>query len=144
MGKMPSLVAPRITGDLKRPEIVISPRMDLAANLGVTTAGIVLCDPHRDLGRHRPEQREILAVRSPDPDPRRARRECTPAKLSTIQNLPVQTQTGGSVPLGLVAEIGFGAGPTKIERVALQRQIVIGADRATIRRTASRSSRARR
>jgi multidrug efflux pump subunit AcrB len=49
--------------------------------------------------------------------------------LSTIQNLPVQTATGGSVPLSLVAEIGMGAGPTKIERVAQQRQLTVGADR---------------
>jgi hypothetical protein len=33
--------------------------------------------------------------------------------LSTIENLPVPTTTGGSVPLKVVAEISFGAGPTR-------------------------------
>ncbi|MCP4027557.1 MAG: efflux RND transporter permease subunit, partial [Sphingomonas sp.] len=45
-------------------------------------------------------------------------------------NIPVQTATGGSVPLNVVADIGFGAGPTKIERVAQQRQLTVGADLA--------------
>src|SRR3546814_484820 len=51
-------------------------------------------------------------------------------RLSTIQNLPVTTQSGGSVPLRVVADIGFGAGPTKIERLNQQRQLTIGADLA--------------
>ena len=40
MGKVPGLVAPRIAGDLNRPEILIKPRLDLAAQLGVTTAAL--------------------------------------------------------------------------------------------------------
>ena len=35
------------------------------------------------------------------------------------------------MPLGVVADIGFGAGPTKIERLNLQRRVVVGADLAT-------------
>src|SRR3546814_8041937 len=42
----------------------------------------------------------------------------------------VTTQSGGSVPLRVVADIGFGAGPTKIERLNQQRQLTIGADLA--------------
>src|SRR3546814_17759367 len=51
-------------------------------------------------------------------------------RLSTIQNLPVTTQSGGSVPLRVVADIGVGAGPTKIEGLHQQRQLTIGADLA--------------
>src|SRR5436309_614304 len=40
MTKIPGLIAPRIAGGLNRPEIVIKPRLDLAANLGVTTAAL--------------------------------------------------------------------------------------------------------
>src|SRR3546814_15038063 len=32
--------APRLNGDLQRPEILIRPHMDLAADLGVTTAAL--------------------------------------------------------------------------------------------------------
>ena len=44
--------------------------------------------------------------------------------------MPIQTASGGSVPLSLVADISFGAGATKIERVAQQRKVTVGADRA--------------
>jgi multidrug efflux pump subunit AcrB len=42
----------------------------------------------------------------------------------------VATQAGGSVPLSLVADIGFGAGPTQIDRNNQVRQVTIGADLA--------------
>ncbi|MFY7928171.1 MAG: ThiF family adenylyltransferase, partial [Oligoflexus sp.] len=38
------------------------------------------------------------------------------ADFSTIENLPVPTANGGSVPLSRVAEISFGSGPTAIQR----------------------------
>ncbi len=130
MSKLPEVVAPRIAGDLNRPEIVIRPRLDLAANLGVTTAALsnairiaTLGDIDQNSAKFSLSDRQIPI--------RVALQEDARAKLSTIQNLPVQTQTGGSVPLDVVADIGFGTGPTKIERLNLQRRIVIGADLAT-------------
>ena len=40
MGGLKELVAPRAMGDLVRPEILIKPRFDLAADLGVTTSAL--------------------------------------------------------------------------------------------------------
>ena len=40
MATLPELRAPRVAGDLVRPEIMIKPRFDLAADLGVTTAAL--------------------------------------------------------------------------------------------------------
>src|SRR4029079_3229442 len=40
MQTLPGLLAPRVAGDLATPEIVIRPRFDLAADLGVTTAAL--------------------------------------------------------------------------------------------------------
>ena len=40
MQTLPQLREARINGDLQRPEIVIQPRLDLAANLGVTTSAL--------------------------------------------------------------------------------------------------------
>ena len=40
MSHLSSVTAPRIAGDLQRPEIVIKPHMDLAASMGVTTAAL--------------------------------------------------------------------------------------------------------
>ncbi|WP_404335645.1 efflux RND transporter permease subunit [Sphingomonas sp. MMS12-HWE2-04] len=130
MSKMPELVAPRIAGDLNRPEIVIKPRLDLAANLGVTTAALssairiaTLGDIDQNSAKFSLSDRQIPI--------RVALQEDARAKLDTIKNLPVQTQSGGSVQLGTVADITFGTGPTKIERLNLQRRVVVGADLAT-------------
>ena len=120
-------VAPRIEGDLLRPEIVITPRMDLAANLGVTTQALssairiaTLGDIDQNSAKFSLSDRQVPIRVALDQNSRQ--------RLSTIQNLPVATQTGGSVPLSLVATIGFGAGPTQIERVGQKRQLTIGTD----------------
>ena len=129
MSRLSTVVAPRIAGDMQRPEIVIRPRMDLAANLGVTTAALssairiaTLGDIDQNSAKFSLSDRQVPIRVALDQNARQ--------RLSTIQNLPVQTSSGGSVPLSLIADIGFGAGPTKIERVAQQRQITVGADRA--------------
>ncbi|MET3760749.1 efflux RND transporter permease subunit [Sphingomonas sp. UYEF23] len=129
MGRLPTITAPRIIGDLQRPEIVITPHMDLAASMGVTTAALssairvaTLGDIDQNSAKFSLSDRQVPIRVALDQNAR--------TRLSTIQNLPVQTASGGSVPLGLLAAISFGAGPTKIERVAQQRQITIGADRA--------------
>ncbi len=71
-------------------------------------------DPHRDAWRHRAEQRQILAVATARcRSPFRCRR-MRAATSPTLENLPVPTSNGGSVPLKAVAEIGFGSGPTTI------------------------------
>ena len=129
MSHVPTLVAPRISGDLQRPEIVIKPRLDLAANLGVTTNALsnairiaTLGDIDQNSAKFSLSDRQIPIRVALDQNARQ--------RLSTIRNLPVQTASGGSVPLNLVAEIGFGAGPTKIDRVAQQRQLTVGTDLA--------------
>ena len=103
--------------------------MDLAASMGVTTAAMsnairiaTLGDIDQNSAKFSLSDRQIPIRVALDQDSRQ--------RLSTIQNLPVQTATGGSVPLSVVADIGFGAGPTKIERVAQQRQLTVGADLA--------------
>ncbi len=130
MSKLKTVVAPRITGDLQRPEITIKPRLDLAANLGVTTAALsnairtaTMGDIEQNSAKFSLSDRQIPIIVSFNQDAR--------ARLETIRNLAVPTASGGSVPLNVVADIGFGAGPTKIERLNLQRRLVIGADLAT-------------
>ena len=129
MARLPTVVAPRVQGDLQRPEIVIRPRMDLAASMGVTTAALssairiaTLGDIDQNSARFSLNDRQIPIRVALDENARE--------RLSTIQNLPVSTQTGGSVPLSVIADIGFGAGPTRIDRVNQQRRLNIGADLA--------------
>ena len=129
MKGLKQLVAPRVNGDLLRPEITIKPRMDLAADLGVTTAALsqtiriaTLGDIDQNSGKFSLADRQIPI--------RVSLSETSRKNLSTIENLPVPTATGGSVPLKTVAEISFGAGPTVIQRTNQIRRITIGADYA--------------
>jgi multidrug efflux pump subunit AcrB len=123
------LVAPRINGDLQRPEIVVKPRTDLAASLGVTTAALsqtiriaTIGDIDQNSAKFSLSDRQVPIRVSLSEDSRRS--------LSTIENLPVPSAMGGSVPLKTVAEISFGAGPTTIQRTNQNRRITIGADLA--------------
>ena len=53
------------------------------------------------------------------------------SRIATIENLPVPTASGGSVPLSRVATISFGSGPTTIQRYNQNRRIFVGADLPT-------------
>lgn len=121
--------SPRIEGDIPRPEIIVTPRLDLAADLGVTTAALsqtiriaTLGDIDQNAAKFSLSDRQIPIRVLLSEDSRRS--------LSTIENLPVPTSRGMTVPLKSVAEIGFGAGPTELRRYNQTRRIVIGADLA--------------
>ncbi len=129
LATLPELRAPRINGDLQRPEITIKPRLDLAADLGVTTAALSQTiriatqgDIDQNVAKFSLSDRQIPI--------RVALDESSRQSLSTIENLPVPTASGGSVPLKVVADISFGAGPSAIRRYNQQRRISIGADLA--------------
>jgi len=129
MQGIPELVAPRLSGDMPRPEIIVRPRLDLAAELGVTTSALsnairtaTLGDIDQNSARFSLNDRQIPIRVALDQDARQ--------KLSTIENLPVPTSTGGSVPLKLIADIRFGSGPTLIQRTNQVRRVTIGADLA--------------
>jgi multidrug efflux pump subunit AcrB len=129
MQGLPELVAPRVSGDLRRPEIILTPRLDLAADLGVSTASLsqairiaTLGDIDQNSARFSLSDRQIPIRVKMEEDAR--------AKLANIENLQVPTATGGSVPLKLVADISYGSGPTRIERTNLTRRVTIGTDLA--------------
>jgi multidrug efflux pump subunit AcrB len=127
MRGVPGVVAPRIAADLQRPELVIVPRLDLAAQLGVTTAALsqtiriaTLGEIDQNAAKFSLSDRQVpIRVKLP----RSSRQD-----LATIENLPVPTVSGGSVPLSRVAEIRFGAGPTQIQRFNQSRRVFVGAD----------------
>jgi multidrug efflux pump subunit AcrB len=129
MKSLDTLSAPRITGDIRRPEIIIIPRNKITAELGITTAALSQTIRIATLG-----EIEQNAARFSLPDrqiPVRVKlSDDSRAKMSTIENLPVQTATGGTVPLSRVAEIKFGSGPIAIRRYNQNRRVLIGADLA--------------
>ncbi|MBM3594204.1 MAG: efflux RND transporter permease subunit [Alphaproteobacteria bacterium] len=122
-------VAPRISADMRRPEIVIKPRLDLAAELGVSTAALgqairiaTMGEIDQNAAKFSLKDRQVpIRVRLSESDRR---------DLSNIENLPVPTASGGSVPLSRVAEISFSSGPMKIQRQNQERRVFVGADLA--------------
>ncbi|MEZ5655239.1 MAG: efflux RND transporter permease subunit [Sphingobium sp.] len=129
MSEIPEIRAPRVNGDIKRPEIIIKPRFDLAADLGVTTVALsqavriaTLGDIDQNSAKFSLSDRQIPIRVSIDENERK--------DISTIENMAVPIASGGSVPLKLVADISFGAGPTEIRRYNQVRRVVIGADLA--------------
>lgn len=129
MAGLKQLRDPRVQGDMQRPEIIIKPRMDLAASLGVTTSALsqtiriaTLGDIDQNSAKFSLNDRQIPI--------RVSLAEGSRQDIGTIENLPVPTASGGSVPLKVVADIEFGAGPTQIRRYNQIRRIVVGADYA--------------
>ncbi|MBT2135201.1 efflux RND transporter permease subunit [Croceibacterium sp. LX-88] len=121
------LVAPRIAADLQRPELIITPRLDLAAQLGVTTSALSQAIRIATMGEI--DQNAAKFSLSDRQVPIRVVLDKTARRdISTIENLPVPMAAGGSVPLSRVAEISFGAGPTQIQRFNQTRRIFVGAD----------------
>jgi multidrug efflux pump subunit AcrB len=127
MRKRPELVAPRIAGDMRRPEITITPRLNLMADMGVTTSA--MSQAIRTATQGEIDQASARFSLSDRQVPIRvALQEDSRRNLSTIENMPVPTTTGGSVPLKVVASISFGAGPAQIQRFNQERRILVGAD----------------
>ena len=127
MSQLKQVVAPRISSDLRRPEIVITPHLDLAASLGVTTQE--LSQVIRIATQGEIDQNSAKFSLSDRQVPIRVKLPVSSRRdLTTLQNLPVPTVSGGSVPLSRVASIGFGSGPTSIQRYNQNRRVFVGAD----------------
>ena len=129
MKRLHLLQDPRIDGDLKRPEIIITPHFDIAANLGVSVSALsqtiriaTMGDIPQNLAKFSLSDRQIpIRVQMP---------EAVRSDMATLENLPVPTALGGSVPLKVVADIRFGEGPSKIRRFNQSRRVALVADLA--------------
>lgn len=123
------LRSPRINGDLPRPEIVVHPRLDIAAQLGVSVQSIsqtiriaTIGDLPQNGAKFSLTDRQIPIHVSLIESARR--------DLTNLENLPVPTAGGGSVPLKTVAELSFGQGPSAVRRHDQTRRLFIDADLA--------------
>ncbi len=129
MRALKEIRSPRINGDLPRPEIVVHPRLDIAAQLGVSVQSIsetiriaTLGDLPQNGAKFALSDRTIpIRVSLPE----RSRRD-----LATLENLPVPTSSGASVPLKSVADLSFGEGPSSVRRYNQSRRLYIDADLA--------------
>jgi hydrophobe/amphiphile efflux-1 (HAE1) family protein len=124
MRSMPTLANVTSSAALQKPEIVIRPSPDRAAELGVTTETLGLVtriatsgDIENGLAKFNLDNRQIpIRVRLND---------ATRADLERLRMLPVPARGGGTVPLMNVADVTLGAGPAQINRVDRSRNITI-------------------
>jgi multidrug efflux pump subunit AcrB len=118
------------SASLLQPELVIRPRADRAAELGVTTAAISQAtriatsgDVTNNLAKMNLPDRQIpIRVRLNDSGR---------SNIDQIRLLNVPSRFG-PVPLMNVADVSLGAGPAQITRYDRSRNISISADRGTI------------
>lgn len=127
MKGLKELREPRINGDFKRPEILVRPRLDLAAELGVSVAAISQTIRIATLG-DLPQNAAKFSLSDRLIPIRVSLIESSRADLATLENLPVPTVTGTSVPLKAVADISFGQGPSNIRRYNQTRRFMIEAN----------------
>jgi multidrug efflux pump subunit AcrB len=118
---------PRINGDMARPELQVRPNLDKAAQLGVTVASISETVRLATLG-DLPQNNAKFSLPDRQIPIRVSLIESARSNLATIENLPVRTGSGITVPLKAVADVGFGQGPSKIRRYNQNRRVSLEAD----------------
>lgn len=118
---------PRPTRPPIGPELVIRPKADEAARLGVSSDVIAniarvstVGDIDANVAKFNDGERRIpIRIRLP---------ESARADIERIRSLRVPTAGGGSTTLESVADISFQAGPARIDRLNRERQITIQAE----------------
>jgi HAE1 family hydrophobic/amphiphilic exporter-1 len=127
MRGIPGLADPRPATPPSGPELVVKPRADEAARLGVSVATIAAAARIATVGDidanvsklDEGERRIPVRVRLPQRDR---------TDLSVIRNLRLPTASGGVTTLDTVADVYFQAGPAQIDRVDRKRNLTTIAD----------------
>jgi multidrug efflux pump subunit AcrB len=117
----------RIRGDFPRPEIVVHPRLDIAAQLGVSVQSISQTIRIATLG-DLPQNGAKFSLADRQIPIRVSLIESARRDLTTLENLPVPTASGASVPLKSVADLSFGQGPSALRRYNQSRRLFLEAD----------------
>ena len=127
MRGVPGLANVVNTAAIARPELLVTPRTDEAARLGVSTGAIsqairvaTIGDIDQLLPKYNLGDRQV---------PIRLRlSESARQDIAVLQNLRVPTASGGSAPLSAVADIAYGAGPSQVSRLDRSRVATITAE----------------
>ncbi|CAL4867046.1 Multidrug resistance protein MdtC [Asticcacaulis sp. MM231] len=127
MSALPSLTNVHSADNLVRPEIIITPKPDQAALMGVSTSTIssaarvaTMGDIDQILAKYNDGDRQIPI--------RVLLKEDARTNVTNLETLMVPTKYGTSVPLSAVADITFGAGPIAINRIDRTRSATVNAD----------------
>ncbi|MEH2435088.1 MAG: efflux RND transporter permease subunit [Nostoc sp.] len=127
MRSLAGLVEVSSTASLVKPEILVIPNPQRAADLGVTVQAIArtaslatIGDNEANLAKFNLSDRQIPIRVQIDPKAR--------ADINTITNLQVLSESGRLIPLVAVADIRFGSGPATINRYDRARQVAVEAN----------------
>lgn len=127
MRSIAGLVEVSSSASLVKPEILVIPNPQRAADLGVTVQSIArtaslatIGDNDANLAKFNLRDRQIPIRVQIDPKAR--------ADINTLKNLQVPSQNGSLVPLIAVADIRFGSGPATISRYDRARRVAIEAN----------------
>jgi multidrug efflux pump subunit AcrB len=125
----PMLVNVVSTAELDRPELRVTPKTDVAAELGITTDQIseavriaTIGDVGANLAKLSLDDRQVPIRVLLDEKAR--------ANLQTLETLKIATASGQTVPLSTVASFHMAQGATSIDRYDRFRRVTIGADLA--------------
>jgi len=118
---------PRMESDLPRPEIVVKPRLDVAAQLGVSVQSISQTIRIATLG-DLPQNAAKFSLSDRQIPIRVSLTESARRDFDTLENLPVPTASGAAVPLKTVADLSFGQGPSVVRRYNQVRRLRFDAD----------------
>ncbi|MEN5362760.1 efflux RND transporter permease subunit [Brevundimonas intermedia] len=127
MRSLPQLTNIRLAAPPAGPELIIRPRTEEAARLGVTaetlaeiTRVATIGDIDANVARMTEGERRV---------PIRAQLAGSARRdLTTLADLQVPTVGAGTTRLGAVADLGFEAGPARIERFDRERRVSIHSD----------------
>ncbi|MEB3828681.1 efflux RND transporter permease subunit [Phormidium sp. CCY1219] len=127
MREIPGLVEVSSSASLVKPEILIVPNPQRAADLGVSVQAIArtaslatIGDNEANLAKFDLSDRQI-PIRVQLAQKYRQ-------NLDTLRNIQIPSQTGQLVPLSAVASITIGSGPAQVERYDRARQVVMEAN----------------
>ncbi len=126
---LPEIVNASSQGSLLRPEIQITPRPELAASMGVTSAALAstiriatLGDSTGNMAKFNAGERQIPIIVRLQKDAR--------DDLFRMAGLRIPSSTGAPVPLEAVATLSLSTGPTEINRYDRQYRTTVEADLA--------------
>jgi hydrophobe/amphiphile efflux-1 (HAE1) family protein len=127
MRQLPMIDNPISTAELDRPELRITPKAQIAADLGVSTEALsdtirvaTLGDIDANLAKFDAGNR-LIPIRV-------ALAEHARSDVGLLEALRVSTAAGASVPLAAVADFEMGRGPTAINRYDRSRRVTIEGD----------------
>jgi len=127
MRALPGLGNVGSTANLQRPELIITPRAERAADLGVSVEAISTTAQIATLGDN---DTALPKFNLPDRQiPIRVQlTEQARGNVATLENLRVPGTNGAAVPLSAVADISFGSGPAQINRLDRRRVVSVEAE----------------